>query len=92
MRFSFQNQNEIQLSNCEKSPTFSFGFGKKQLYIINFKYTASCNFRFKNQNEILGSPLIFLVQKMCIYSCVTLSTTLLMLADQFNARSACDAQ
>ena len=31
MRFSFQNQNEIQLSNCEKSPTFSFDFGKKQL-------------------------------------------------------------
>ena len=42
----------------------------------------------------LGSPLvdgIFLVQKMCIYSCVTLSTTLLIRAVQFNARSACDA-
>ena len=42
----------------------------------------------------LGSPLIdgiFLVQKMCICSCVTLSTTLLMRAVQFNARSACDA-
>ena len=42
----------------------------------------------------LGSPLIngiFLVQKMCIYSCVTLSTTLLMRAVQFNERSACDA-
>ena len=39
----------------------------------------------------LGSPLIdgiFLVQKMCIYSCVTLSTTLLIHAVQFNARSA----
>ena len=43
---------------------------------------------------LLGSPLIdgiFLVQKMCIYSCVTLSTTLLIHAVQFNARSACDA-
>ena len=43
---------------------------------------------------ILGSPLvdgIFLVQKMCIYSCVTLSTTLLIRAVQSNARSACDA-
>ena len=43
---------------------------------------------------ILGSPLIdgtFLVQKMCICSCVTLSTTLLMRAIQFNAPSACDA-
>ena len=43
---------------------------------------------------ILGSPLvdgIFLVQKMCIYSCVTLSTTLLISAVQFNVRSACDA-
>ena len=42
----------------------------------------------------LGSPLIdgiFLVEKMCIYSCVTLSTTLLMCAVQFNAQSACDA-
>ena len=42
----------------------------------------------------LGSSLIdgiFLVQKMCICSCVTLSTTLLMRAVQFNARSACDA-
>ena len=42
----------------------------------------------------LGSPLddgIFLVQKMCIYSCVTLSTTLLIRAVQFNARSASDA-
>ena len=42
----------------------------------------------------MGSPLIdgiFLVQKMCIYSCVTLSTTLLMRAVPFNARSACDA-
>ena len=42
----------------------------------------------------LGSPLIngiFLVQKMCIYSCVTLSTTSLMRAVQFNERSACDA-
>ena len=42
----------------------------------------------------LGSPLIdgiFLVQKMCICSCVTLSTTLLMRAVQFKARSACDA-
>ena len=41
---------------------------------------------------ILGSPLIdgiFLVQKMCICSCVTLSTTLLMRAVQFKARSAC---
>ena len=28
---------------------------------------------------------------MCIYSCVTLSTTLLIRAVQFNARSACDA-
>ena len=28
---------------------------------------------------------------MCICSCVTLSTTLLMRAVQFNARSACDA-
>ena len=47
------------------------------------------------QHYVLGSPLIdgiFLVQKMCIYSCViTLSTTLLMRAVQFNARSACDA-
>ena len=44
--------------------------------------------------KTLGSPLIdgiFLVQKMCIYSCVTLSTTLLIHAFQFNARSACDA-
>ena len=44
--------------------------------------------------DILGSPLvdgIFLVQKMCIYSCVTLSTTLLIRAVQFNARSARDA-
>ena len=35
----------------------------------------------------LGSPLIdgiFLVQKMCICSCVTLSTTLLMRAVQYN--------
>ena len=43
---------------------------------------------------ILGSPLIdgiFLVQKMCIYSCVTLFTTLLMRTVQFNVRSACDA-
>ena len=43
--------------------------------------------------QTLGSPLIdgiFLVQKMCICSCVTLSTTLLMRAVQFNARSACD--
>ena len=42
----------------------------------------------------LGSPLIdgiFLVQKKCIYSCVTLSTTLLMRAVQFNARSTCDS-
>ena len=42
----------------------------------------------------LGSPRvdgIFLVQKMCIYSCVTLSTTLLIRAVQFNVRSACDA-
>ena len=42
----------------------------------------------------LGSPLvdgIFLVQKMCVYPCVTLSTTLLIRAVQFNARSACDA-
>ena len=34
-------------------------------------------------HDILGSPLIdgiFLVQKMCICSCVTLSTTLLMRA------------
>ena len=34
-----------------------------------------------NPCKILGSPLIdgiFLVQKMCIYSCVTLSTTLLI--------------
>ena len=49
---------------------------------------------FKSPNIILGSPLIdgiFLVQKMCICSCVTLSTTLLMRAVQFNARSACDA-
>ena len=28
---------------------------------------------------------------MCIYSCVTLSTTLLIRAVQFNAQSACDA-
>ena len=51
---------------------------------------------FKNLVSVctLGSPLvdgIFLVQKMCIYSCVTLSTTLLIHAVQFNARSACDA-
>ena len=51
MRFSFQNQNEIQLSNCEKSPTFSFDFGKKNNF--NFKYTASCDFRFKNRNQML---------------------------------------
>ena len=46
-------------------------------------------------DETLGSPLIndiSLVQKMCIYSCVTLSTTLLMRAVQFYARSACDAR
>ena len=44
--------------------------------------------------KTLGSPLvdgIFLVQKVCIYSCVTLSSTLLIRAVQFNARSACDA-
>ena len=35
MRFSFQNQNENQLSNCEKSPTFSFDFGKKTTLILN---------------------------------------------------------
>ena len=48
------------------------------------------NYQFKT----LGSPLIdgiFLVQKMCIYSRVTLSTTLLIRPVQFNARSACDA-
>ena len=48
----------------------------------------------KNLRIGIGSPLIdgiFLVQKMCICSCVTLSTTLLMRAVQFNARSACDA-
>ena len=48
----------------------------------------------QNIRLTLGSPLIdgiFLVQKMCICSCVTLSTTLLMRAVQFNARSACDA-
>ena len=47
-----------------------------------------------HEHSTLGSPLIdgiFLVQKMCICSCVTLSTTLLMRAVQFNARSACDA-
>ena len=32
MRFSFQNENEIQLSNCEKSPTFSFDLEKNNLY------------------------------------------------------------
>ena len=51
------------------------------------------NYQIK-QIKSLGSPLvdgIFLVQKMCIYSCVTLSTTLLIRAVQFNARSACDA-
>ena len=49
---------------------------------------------FQTQSLCLGSPLIdgiFLVQKMCIYFCVTLSTILLMRAVQFNARSACDA-
>ena len=38
-----------------------------------------------------GGPLvdgIFLVQKMCIYSCVTLSTILLIRTVQFNARSS----
>ena len=43
-------------------------------------------------NRSLGSPLIdgiFLVQKMCIYSCVTLQLYWLR-AVQFNARSACD--
>ena len=47
-----------------------------------------------NAHVTLGSPLIdgiFLIQKMCIYSCVALSTTLLMRAVRFNARSACDA-
>ena len=49
---------------------------------------------FTGYGQSLGSPIIdgiFLVQKMCIYSCVTLSTTLLIRAVQFNARSACDA-
>ena len=53
MRFSFQNQNEIQLSNCEKSPTFSFHLGKKNNF--NFKYTAT----FKNQNQMLLKSSLF---------------------------------
>ena len=57
--------------------------------IVNFSIEKCCIICLS-----LGSPLvdgIFLVQKMCIYSCVTLSTTLLIRAVQFNARSACDA-
>ena len=63
---------------------------------IWLKYTVHVNCSHSRINSrqapaTLGSPLIdgtFLVQKMCIYSCVTLSTTLLIHAVQFNARSA----
>ena len=51
MRFSFQNENEIQLSNCEKSPTFSFYLEKNNLYTTfvskNFRPpTKADEFRF----------------------------------------------
>ncbi len=36
MRFSFQNENEIQLSNCEKSPTFSFDLEKASYIYTTF--------------------------------------------------------
>ena len=59
MRFSFQNQNEIQLSNCEKSPTFSFDFGKKNNF--NFKYTGSCGLSFqKSKSNVVKKPIVLI--------------------------------
>ena len=51
MRFSFQNENEIQLSNCEKSPTFSFDLEKPSYIRLSFQ---------KSKSNVVKKPIVLI--------------------------------